>query len=52
MGDRLELATSLDKLGILMSIVATRTRDRYRDGWAAWRELCDGVQIPPPIGSV
>ena len=45
--DRLKRAMSIGKVRILISTVSTSTRDRYQDGWAAWRDFCDGMRIPP-----
>ena len=32
-----------------MSTVASRTRNRYSAGRTAWREFCDGMQVPPRL---
>ena len=49
MVDRLKRAMSIDKVGILMPTVAASTRERYRDGWVAWREFCAGLGISPKL---
>ena len=49
MDDRLKRAMYVDKLEISTSTTATSTRCRYRTGWGAWREFCDGMLIPPRL---
>ena len=46
---RLKRVMSIDKIDILMSTVAESTRSKYKGGWAAWREFCEGLEVSPKL---
>ena len=50
MYDRMNRPMSVGKIEIAMSTISDIDRNRYRSGWAVWREFCDGVESSPHFG--